>query len=62
MDEKTDYEVNRRAEMETMRLHEKLDAAREHQWAALAELVTAQSERLTRLEQLLALPSNTSTL
>ena len=61
LDAKTDYECNLRAEMEIMRLHEKLDAAREHEWAALAELVTAQSERLTRLEQLLAFRSNTST-
>jgi uncharacterized membrane protein len=54
LDAKSDYEVNLRAEMEILALHEKLDATHGHGWEALAELVAAQNERLTKLEELLA--------
>ena len=54
-DARSDYEVNLRAEMEIMALHGKLDAARDQEWAALAlaRLVSAQNERLARLEEIL---------
>lgn len=52
-DARSDYEVNLRAEIEIMALHGKLDAARDQEWAALARLVSAQNERLARLEEIL---------
>lgn len=55
---RNDYEVNLRAEMEIMALHHKLDSAREHEWAALAQLLAAQDARLARLEQLLGARSD----
>lgn len=53
-DAQNDYQVNLRAELEIMALHEKLDAARDHEWATLARLVAVQNDRLAQLEQLLA--------
>ena len=45
-----DYEVNLKAELEIMLLHEKLDALRESQWA---ELMTIQAEQTRLLAALL---------
>ena len=45
-----DYEVNLKAEIEIMALHEKMDALRHHEIVAMHAEVTAISERLARLE------------
>ena len=45
-----DYEVNLKAELEIMLLHEKVDLLREGQWGELLEL---QKEQLKLLEHLL---------
>jgi uncharacterized membrane protein len=45
-----DYEVNLKAEMEILALHEKLDSLREQQWA---ELIRMQQEQIKLLTQLL---------
>jgi len=44
-----DYEVNLKAELEIQSLHEKLDALREHDWAALVEMQQQQIQLLQRL-------------
>lgn len=44
-----DYEVNLKAELEIMALHEKMDLLREKQWA---ELISMQQEQLRILSQL----------
>ena len=44
-----DYEVNLKAEMEIMLLHEKIDTLREKQWA---DLLATQQEQLALLAQL----------
>lgn len=44
-----DYEVNLKAELEIISLHEKLDALREKQWS---ELLSIQQEQLKLLSQL----------
>jgi uncharacterized membrane protein len=44
-----DYEVNLKAELEIMLLHEKLDALRQDQWN---ELLTIQKEQLALLSSL----------
>lgn len=44
-----DYEVNLKAELEIMMLHEKIDVLRESQWA---ELISIQKEQLQLLEGL----------
>jgi uncharacterized membrane protein len=49
LDAAHDYEVNLKAELEIMSLHEKLDALREHQWAELLSLQQEQIRMLTRL-------------
>ena len=46
-----DYEVNLKAELEIMTLHEKLDGLRERQWAELGAL---QTQQISLLEQLLS--------
>jgi uncharacterized membrane protein len=46
-----DYEVNLKAELEILLLHEKLDALRENQWQ---ELITLQQQQIGLLEKLLA--------
>lgn len=46
-----DYEVNLKAELEIMLLHQKIDALREHQWE---ELVAMQRQQLDLLGTLLA--------
>jgi uncharacterized membrane protein len=45
-----DYEVNLKAELEIMALHEKLDSLREKQWN---ELISLQQEQLKLLSQLI---------
>jgi len=45
-----DYEVNLKAELEIIGLHEKVDSLREHQWL---ELISIQQEQLRFLRQLL---------
>ena len=44
-----DYEVNLKAELEIMALHEKVDLLREEQWS---ELISIQQEELKLLGQL----------
>jgi uncharacterized membrane protein len=44
-----DYEVNLKAELEIMALHEKIDTLREKQWA---ELISIQQQQLTLLSRL----------
>jgi uncharacterized membrane protein len=44
-----DYEVNLKAELEIMALHEKVDLLREKQWA---ELISIQQEQLRLIKQL----------
>jgi uncharacterized membrane protein len=46
-----DYEVNLKAELEIMALHQKMDALREQQWS---ELVAMQQEQIGLLTKLLA--------
>ena len=46
-----DYEVNLKAELEIMLLHEKVDTLRESQWA---ELIAIQQKQIQLLENLLA--------
>jgi uncharacterized membrane protein len=45
-----DYEVNLKAELEIMLLHQKMDLLREDQWGTL---MTIQNEQLKRLEMLI---------
>jgi uncharacterized membrane protein len=45
-----DYEVNLKAEIEIMALHEKIDLLREKQWG---ELISIQQEQLSLLSQLM---------
>lgn len=45
-----DYQVNLKAELEIMLLHEKMDVLREGQWS---ELVAIQKEQLRLLEDLI---------
>jgi len=45
-----DYEVNLKAELEIMALHEKMDLLREKQWS---ELISIQQEQLKLLSQLI---------
>jgi uncharacterized membrane protein/uncharacterized membrane protein YeaQ/YmgE (transglycosylase-associated protein family) len=50
-DARNDYEVNVRAELQIMALHEKLDAARAAELAPLAQRILVQGEQLARLEE-----------
>ena len=45
-----DYEVNLKAELEIMALHQKIDALREHQWE---ELIVMQKEQIRLLTLLI---------
>jgi uncharacterized membrane protein len=45
-----DYEVNLKAEIEIMALHEKIDLLRDKQWS---ELISIQQEQLMLLSQLI---------
>jgi uncharacterized membrane protein len=49
LDAAHDYEVNLKAELEILRLHEKLDELREHKWRDLIELQDKQINLLTKL-------------
>lgn len=51
LDAAHDYEVNLKAELEIMGLHEKIDTLREQQWV---ELIRMQQEQINLLTQLLA--------
>lgn len=51
-----DYEVNLKAELEILSLHEKIDVLRETQWA---ELISIQHEQLELLSQLIKDPALT---
>ncbi|HVN70720.1 MAG TPA: DUF1003 domain-containing protein [Desulfomonilia bacterium] len=48
-DAEHDYEVNLKAELEIMALHEKMDTLLEHQWA---DLITMQKEQIDMLTSL----------
>lgn len=50
MDAAHDYEVNLKAELEVLALHQKLDTLREQQWA---EWLALQREQINFLKQLL---------
>jgi uncharacterized membrane protein len=50
VDASHDYEVNLKAELEIMALHQKLDALREHQWE---ELIMMQKEQIRLLTLLI---------
>lgn len=50
-----DYEVNLKAELEILLLHEKMDSLREQQWQ---ELIGLQQQQISLLEQLLAEKTN----
>jgi uncharacterized membrane protein len=50
VDASHDYEVNLKAELEIMALHQKLDALREHQWE---ELIVMQKEQIRLLNLLI---------
>jgi uncharacterized membrane protein len=50
LDAAHDYEINLKAELEIMTLHEKLDALRRQQWE---ELISLQQEQIRLLKQLL---------
>ena len=52
-----DYEVNLKAELEIMTLHEKMDSLREKQWS---ELISIQQEQLRLLSQLTGVTPATS--
>ncbi len=44
-----DYQVNVKAELEVLQIHEKLDVLRSHEWALLVEQQNRQIEMLQRL-------------
>ncbi len=46
---KSDYEVNLKAEMEIMQLHEKFNDLRDHYWADLVRMQQLQIDMLERL-------------
>jgi uncharacterized membrane protein len=50
LDAEHDYEVNLKAELEIMALHQKVDGLREKQWS---ELIAIQQDQLRLLEQLI---------
>jgi uncharacterized membrane protein len=54
LDATHDYEVNLKAEIEIMALHEKLDELRHREVQALSATVTAMAAQLERLEALLS--------
>jgi uncharacterized membrane protein len=52
-----DYEVNLKAELDIMLLHEKVDLLREKQWGELLEIQKEQLERLTVLASMKTPPA-----
>ena len=60
LDARSDYEVNLRAEMEIMGLHNKLDAVREREWTDLLRVQQEQVEVLRRIEAALLADSKRS--
>ncbi|MEN3334336.1 MAG: hypothetical protein V7641_3701 [Blastocatellia bacterium] len=59
---KTDYEVNLKAEMEIMQLHEKFNELRDHYWADLVRMQQQQIDMLERLVNQLCKPESTHTV
>ncbi len=59
---KTDYEVNLKAEMEIMQLHEKFNELRDHYWADLVGMQQQQIDLLERLVNQLCKPESTHTV
>ena len=55
LDAHLDYEVNVRAELQILALHEKLDLARDQQLSRILALVEQQAERLAAIERRLAI-------
>ncbi len=55
LDAAHDYEVNLKAELEILGLHEKLDELRDNKWS---ELILMQQEQIKLLTQLLKQPKN----
>jgi uncharacterized membrane protein len=49
MHAKNDYEVNVRAELEILQLHEKINELREHDWTTLIDMQQRQLEMLERM-------------
>lgn len=60
LDARNDFEVNLRAEMEIMALHEKLDAVRSKELRAVMQMLEDQRQRLTSIEQTLAAGQTTA--
>lgn len=58
LDAAHDYEVNLKAELEILTLHEKLDALRDQQWG---ELIALQRQQIALLEELLGRRESDST-
>jgi uncharacterized membrane protein len=55
LDARHDYEVNLKAEVEIVALHQKIDELRVQQWEALLQLQTEQIARLEKIEAALSL-------
>ncbi len=53
LDAEHDYEVNLKAELEIMELHEKIDELREQQWKQLMDVQEQQMNKLLELEKLI---------
>jgi uncharacterized membrane protein/uncharacterized membrane protein YeaQ/YmgE (transglycosylase-associated protein family) len=53
IDARNDYEVNLRAEIQIVALHAKLDAARDQEWAQMAEHIVMVNKRLSQIETVL---------
>lgn len=60
LDARNDFEVNLRAEMEIMALHEELDTLRSKELPELTRMLEQQMQRLASLEQSLATGQTTS--
>jgi uncharacterized membrane protein len=54
MDARNDYEINLKAELEIMALHEKIDALKVKQWE---ELIALQQEQIRMLSSLCGIPA-----
>jgi uncharacterized membrane protein len=51
-----DYEINMKAELEVLSLHEKIDHLRDRQWADLIDLQKQQIRLLEKIAQSLSSP------